>query len=204
MQQDSVYNIQGNKNKVKEINIWLIFIVMIVATTFAAAQDKKTFCGDRNIKGLNDPNISSSYETLNAIATNNETTVAVGFGEILVSKNSVNWSLYEFDDYFKDVLWDEQRFVALTEDGKIYASNKTGSNWALMSSIHGDLGHFQKLVFSGEIYMTVSEKKDGDVYISYSDTGVNWKTAKMHGYHHYGSTTFLWSGEKFLIGPASK
>lgn len=104
----------------------LVVMVLLVVSSVTTA-DNEPSCTARKATGDDDINRSASFERLTAIAVGNGATVAVGNNTILVTTDQKTWvrhritERYDPKGHFVDVVWNGNRFVALTIYGKIYS-----------------------------------------------------------------------------------
>lgn len=163
------------------------------------------------------PNVSSIIGKLQAIAVGNGVVVAVGVDTILVTTDRKTWVRHRLNEYepignkyFVDVLWDGNKFVALSMSGKVYVSDENGQNWTVRSEIWiadsgGSRVHFRRLRFNKGLYVALSDSEASNVYLSYGDDALLWRTDRIHGYQHYGAMTqMLWAGDRYYIASGAR
>lgn len=170
-------------------------------------------CAYRKAIGDNDINRSASFDQLSAVAVGNDVTVAVGINTILVTTDYKTWvrhrmtERYHADGHLVDVIWDGNRFVALTIYGKIFVADANAKKWTELSEIRivespPNKVEFRKIRFNKGLYVVLSDSKATNVYLSYGDNALQWKTDRVEGYSHYGPIIqMLWARDRYYIAP---
>lgn len=190
-----------------------VFLCLIAPYSVAGNQA----CGSNASSVKTIPTVSPIIGKLQAIAVGNGVVVAVGVDTILASTDRKTWIRHRLNEYepfgsryLVDVLWDGNKFVALSISGKVYVSDENGENWTLRSEIWiadagGSRVDFRKLRFNKGLYVALSDSEATNVYFSYGDDGFLWKTDRINGFHRYGPLTqMLWAGDRYYIASGAR
>lgn len=191
----------------------LVIVTLLIASTVTIAAEE-TSCISRKATGDDDINRGASFGRLEAIAVGNGVTVAVGTNTILVTTDHKTWVRYRITErydpkgHFVDVIWDGNRFIALAIYGKIYISDAKAEKWTELSEIQiaeppPNKVEFRKIRFNKGIYVVLSDSKATNVYLSYGDDALRWKTDRVEGYSHYGPVIQMtWARDRYYIAPS--
>lgn len=203
----------GNQKRVSAciLRKFTVAVFLCLFSSYTSA-DNRPACKSSTRSINTGPQVSSVIGKLQAIVVGNGAVVAVGIDTILVSTDGKTWVRHRLNEYephgnryLVDVLWDGEKFVALSISGKVYISDENGQNWTARSEIWiADTGggrvQFRKLQFNKGLYVALSDSEAANAYLSYGDDALLWKTDRINGFQRYGAMAqMLWANDRYYI-----